>query len=123
MKIDKGIPDPSGKLYDLAKLKEISRGDNQFVQRMVLMFADRIPSSLMQIWEAYNKKDFKTVRDVVHMLKPSIDNMGITIIKENIQNAERLAIDDPASPLLKENLDKIDAVLLTVFEQLKEEIK
>ena len=114
---------PPDRLYDLANLREISRGDNNFVKRMVKLFADRIPSSLAQIREAYTAKNFKAIRDVVHMLRPSIDNMGITAIKANVHNAEKLALDNPTSPLLKENLDQIDAVLMQVYEQLKEELK
>ncbi len=117
------LPGPDEKLYNLDKVKEISRGNEAFVKRMIHIFSERLPGILAQIKDAYNSKDYKKVYDLAHLLKPSIDNMGIVAIKRNIRNIEDLAIENPSSELLLENINKIDIVLMIVFEQLKDELK
>ena len=90
---------------------------------MIKIFYERIPSSLAQIKESYSAGNFKSVRDIIHLLKPGIENMGIRSIKENIKNVELIAKENPNSELLIENINKIEEVLMMVFEQLKEELK
>jgi len=111
------------KLYSLDQLREISMGNEAFVKRMIQLFSDRLPLLLGQIKDAYQNNDFQTVYSTAHLLKPSIDSMGIISIKSTIRDIETMAKENIPSDLLREHISKIDFILMTVFEQLKEELK
>jgi len=110
------------KLYDLSKIVEISRGNDDFVKKMISMFISEIRSSLEQIKKAYKDGDFPTVNQVAHRIKPSIINMDILSIKNEMQQIESLALNDPESDLLPTYINKAEVVLTKVLHQLAEEL-
>lgn len=110
------------KLYDLNKLKELSRGDKGFVKKMVSLFVEQAKVSLQQINTAYEVNDHDTIHKIAHRLKPSIDNLGITSLKQEIRELESLAkkqIEGNELTMLIEHLNKI---LKIVIEELPQEI-
>lgn len=110
------------KLYDLSKIVEISRGNDAFVKKMISMFISEIRSSMEQIKKAYKDGDFHTVNQVAHRIKPSIINMDILSIKNEMQQIESLALNDPESDLLPTYINKAEIVLAKVLQQLAEEL-
>jgi len=115
-KIDNG-----SQLYDLTKLKEISRGNDDFVRKMINVFLESTPSALSQIIKAWQEKDFLTISKIAHQIKSSIDNMGIWSLSEEIRIVEKLALEEPDSPKLISSLEKLQKILKQVFELLQKE--
>ena len=106
-------------LYDLSKLKEIAKGNQEFIDRMVQMFIDQGPSSVQEITEAFKAKDFSTVNKVAHRFKTSVNNMGISTLKTDITEIELLAESDPSSEKLGGLIAKLETVIGQVITQLK----
>src|SRR5580693_9893527 len=87
-------------LYNLGKLQEVAKANQSFIDKMVNIFIDQGPKSVKEIQEAHESKDMVKVRNVAHRMKSSINNMGITSLKneiieielfdENYGSAERL---------------------------------
>jgi PAS domain S-box-containing protein len=111
----------SRQLYDLNKLHEMSRGNDDFVRKMINVFLDSIPLALSQITIALNEEDFITVSKTAHKIKPSIDNMGIVSIKEEIRMIEKLAVEEPTAPELTISIKKVHNVLSQIIVLLKQE--
>lgn len=109
------------KLYDLEKLKEASRGNDEFVKKMIRLFITQAGISLQQIQKAFEEKDFKTVKEVAHRIKPSLDNMGINSIKQEIRDIEMLAAENPLSEILTQRIQLIGRVIPAVCEQLNQD--
>jgi PAS domain S-box-containing protein len=80
-----------GALYDLSNLKAIAKGNDSFVIKMVNLFKEQAPATMDEMEEAYTHNDFEKVNKLAHRLKPSIDNMGITALKEVIREIENNA--------------------------------
>jgi CheY-like chemotaxis protein/HPt (histidine-containing phosphotransfer) domain-containing protein len=78
-------------LFDLSRLEEIAKGDQQFVNKMVKLFISEATSSVAQIKIAYQDGDFSKVKAIAHRIKPSIDNMGISSLKNDIREIENQA--------------------------------
>ena len=112
---------PVDKLYDLSRLIDISRGDTEFIEKMISLFIDQAALSMQQIKEAFEKKDYVTVGETAHRIKASIGNLGITYIKQDIADLEHIALQDPSPTRMQLLIEKIDIVLLEVIEQLKQE--
>lgn len=113
------MPNPSDKLYDLSKLKQMSRGNEAFVQKMIHIFTDSIPKSIEEIQAAFEKNDWDTLRKVAHRIKPSIDNMGIIGTKDDIRILEKYSLENGSLEDLKDLVKRVSDNLLKVVEELE----
>ena len=89
-----------GILYDLSRLYGISRGNEQFIKKMVGVFYKESVAAVQQIKEAYSNNDIEKVKMIAHRLKPSIQNMGIHSLTENILQLESFDIKTTSKEIL-----------------------
>ncbi len=75
-------------LFDLSKLQSIAKGNQVFIHKMVQLFIDNTPISITEMRQAYEKGDFKKVGEIAHKIKPSIDTLGIDLLKEEVREIE-----------------------------------
>jgi PAS domain S-box-containing protein len=108
----------SNGLYDLTKLEAIARGNTSFVNKMVNLFKEQAPATMLEIEEAYAQQNFEKVGKLAHRLKPSIDNMGISSLKETIRDMETNAVayghSEKLSLLISETRNCIQQVVNTL---------
>ncbi len=112
-------PKLNAKLYDLSKLKAISRGNDDFIKKMLELFIEEIPKSLDQMQAAYKNADWKTVGSVAHKIKPSIQNMGITSLVNDIQSIENAGKEKPDPIEIEKLINKVQYILDNIIEQLR----
>ncbi len=110
------------KLYDLAKLDELSKGDRSFVLKMVKLFVDEAPLTIKKITDSLNNNDFETVRALSHRLKPSISNLGIKSLIQTVRDIEIQAKENPKGATLKSNIVKLEAGIAIAIEQMQLEL-
>lgn len=110
------------KLYDLSQLRSISRNDSVYCKKMITIFIEQSTDSLSQIIEAYKCKDLSVVYSVSHRIKPSIDLMGIDLLRETMRFIEKESKDNCDSDELKKQIHFLQMVLNNVLNQLREEI-
>ncbi|MDP1801596.1 MAG: response regulator [Bacteroidota bacterium] len=116
------ISENSLKLYDLKPLKEMSRGDNTFINKMITLFIEQTKLSLNEINSAHVGKDYETICKVAHRLKSSIDNLGISSIKKEIRELEKLSKEPVLLPEIAALILLINSTLSKVLEHLPSEI-
>ncbi len=98
-------------MYDLARLVEISRGDQSFIHQMVRIFVDQTPAALSDMKTALEQGDYLLVASLAHKLKPGIDNLGILAISPLIRDIENTARDNnPDVALLADMIYRFDAL-------------
>jgi len=107
-------------LYDLSKLEEIAKGNKQFVNKMVNLFIKEAASSVSQIKIAFQDGDFSKVKAIAHRIKPSIDNMGISSLKNDIREIEKHAEIYLSSKQLDTLITKLETKIALVINDLKE---
>ena len=108
-------------LYDLAKLNSIGGGNYDFIKQMISIFINDIPLSVIKIREAYDTGDFEAVKYLAHRIKPSILNMGISRIKVDIFQIEKLAERKEKSATLGMMIENVEAVTGQVIHQLRQD--
>ncbi|MGV3637192.1 MAG: response regulator, partial [Flavobacteriales bacterium] len=83
-------PDRSGTapLVDLTKLKEIARGDQAFVQRMIDLFIDQAPRTMEEMQQALEAGDPARIGELAHRLKSSLDSLGVRSLHEVVRSIE-----------------------------------
>jgi HPt (histidine-containing phosphotransfer) domain-containing protein len=111
-----------GILYDLSRLYGISRGNEQFIKKMVRVFNKESVAAVQQIKEAYSNNDIEKVKMIAHRLKPSIQNMGIHSLTENILQLESFDIKTTSKKILLSLINKLNEVLNKVVIQLEKNL-
>lgn len=110
-------------LYNLSALNEISRGNKEFVKKMISLFCNQAPDLVVQIKDAAQAGDLTKMGAAAHKLKPSIDNLGIENLKPTIREIEKAGKENNFTPELKENIKLLENVISGVIGQLKNEIE
>lgn len=105
-------------LFDLSNLEQISRGNQEFIQKMVQLFCQRTPGVVDEMIKAYHAGDLSTMGKLAHKIKPSIDSLNISSIQQDIRKLEKAGKDNIALPDLENLLHKINATVVEVIEQM-----
>lgn len=113
-----------GHLYDLTKLIEIARGNQEFIDKMVKLFVDQTPPAFEKMVNALRQNEAKTIKEVAHRIKPSIDNMGISSLKSPIREIEQLASETaPDFTRLRQLILASQRIISEVVKQLELELQ
>lgn len=113
---------PDGKLYNLSTIEEISYGNEAFVKKMLQLFIDTMPPALNELRTHYSSGNWSGLGAIAHKIKPSIDTMGIELLRDDIRTVERCGREAANLELVPDLLDKIDAVINSIIEELKTRI-
>ncbi|MDX2172764.1 MAG: PAS domain S-box protein [Bacteroidota bacterium] len=106
-------------LYNLERLEVLFKGDKVQISKMITIFVEQITKAIDEIMDAYSTKNFETVYQTVHRIKPSIDSMGITSLKEVTRFIEKNAKERNDTAELQNKLNVLIATLQKVLKQLK----
>ena len=105
-------------LFDLSKLKEISKGNQAFVDKMVNLFITQIPASMSEMQEALQQNDFATIKSLAHRIRPSIDILSISTAQNVIRQIELLAKENKDSYKLTQLINELDNSLNQVVQTI-----
>lgn len=118
--IHQNTPSEEIPLFDLTNIKTLSRGDQSFVNKMIEIFIDHTPTSMLEIKNAYELQDFITISKIAHRMKPSIDNMGIHSLKNPIRELESTAKTEVVD---KEKVSFLIGIIENTLEKVIGELK
>lgn len=108
------------KLYSLVKLEEMSRGDKDFVKKLVHIFIQTIPESVEAIITYSHKNDINAISRTAHKIKPSIATMGVKSIEQDILDLEGFSNENYDRSKLDKCIDRVSSTLTKVISELKE---
>ncbi len=111
----------STKPYDLTGIRNISRGNDAFVVKLVRLFVEQTPPIVSDIMERHAAGDLATMGALAHKLKPSIDNLGIMDLKETIREIERAGKSATGNENLPAHLQQLSSVMHVVISSLNQE--
>ena len=77
----------SGKYYDLSFLTQYYDGEKEFIQSILALYVKETPSSILQIENALEKKDWAQFKSLTHKIKTNIMMMGIKNAEEFVHAA------------------------------------
>lgn len=109
-------------LYDVSQLEKMSRGNTDFVVKMVHIFIELGKENVLLIEEYLETEQYESIKKLAHKIKPSIDQMGIHSMTDLVRKIEKYVLIDHStdefirlSRLLKSNLKSIIDVLVHDF--------
>ncbi|MFN0292454.1 PAS domain S-box protein [Pedobacter helvus] len=117
------VDHPSEKGYDLTNIKILSRGNEDFVKKMIRIFITQMTETLQKIDMAFEAGNLPEVSRLIHKVKPSIESVGITAIIDDVKTLELIAKENNNTPLDCEHLyANIKKHLLPIIKELKQEL-
>lgn len=109
----------SEKLYDLEQLNAIAAGNDEFVNKMVRMFLDMTPALVERISDGVQLQDWAEVKAAAHKMKPSVDMMGITSLRDIVRTIELNSKMETNLEQMPDLYFKLSDTMEKVFEQLR----
>jgi HPt (histidine-containing phosphotransfer) domain-containing protein len=94
----------------------IAKNDTSFINKMLQLFISETGTAVEKIVEAYHAGDLKTVKYYAHRMKPSISNLGVNSIKEDVLELEFITA---RSEEMAGKVANIDRMLAAVITQMK----
>jgi PAS domain S-box-containing protein len=79
----------TNQLYNLNTLQNMSRGNKDFVTRMVTIFIEQIAASLAMIDKGIIINNFYELGRLMHKIRPSVENLAIVDIIPDIKYLEK----------------------------------
>ena len=107
-------------LYDLSRLQQMSRGNAVFIKKMLNLFIDSFPKYNEEFRQAYEKLDIVGINKVAHKIKPSLNDMGISSLKQDILDLEIFPKENGSQEELEVLVNRVTTVLDKVVMQIKE---
>jgi CheY-like chemotaxis protein len=108
-----------GPLYDLNQLKLISRDNEEFVKKMVNIFISISRENCDMLQKALEKGDIEILNKTAHKIKPSIEQMGISSLKDTVRKLEKYKIENGSEEELNNLVKQLTSTLLEVAETLE----
>jgi HPt (histidine-containing phosphotransfer) domain-containing protein len=118
--------DPNNLQIDLTYLNEIAGGDAEFMIDMIDIFIEQTPTYNEQIVSAIAVKDWKTVGDVAHKIKPTLAFMGVNHAKDLMASIESRARTETDLENIEADFAEVKAVcdlLYTGLEKVKADLQ
>ncbi len=112
-----------GKHADLTYLRGLAKGSNAFIIQMLGIYISQTPAAIERIDKALAQADWKTLRLVVHKIKPSTMFVGLNEISKDILQLEDYAAAESDLDKIPALVEKIKRVCLEAIPELKEELE
>jgi CheY-like chemotaxis protein len=122
---EQGIPSPETDttvtLYNLNMVYGIAGGDESFIRRMIQLFLDSVPQSLLEMKHETDQKNWEQVGKLAHKMKSTIDSMGIVSLKETIRQIEKNGKKSEHEGDMPTLVAMVDVVMKACMEQIKKD--
>ncbi|OQP63073.1 hypothetical protein A3860_03620 [Niastella vici] len=113
-------------LYDLAKLKQITRGDEKFIVKMLQVFITETMTGTANLERAFEEKDIKQVKFLAHRMKSSLNNLNIFSAAGIAEKIEKAQWEEQQYPTLagqilafKKVIDEVIPLIKTDYPELQ----
>lgn len=109
----------SQKHTNLAYLRTLSNGDKGFIKEMLTLFIEQTPDMLTRMSKYLELKDWKSLSNVAHKMKPSVMFVGLKEIETDLKKIEDYAAERKNTEDIPAMLNRVTAVCTEAIDELK----
>jgi CheY-like chemotaxis protein/HPt (histidine-containing phosphotransfer) domain-containing protein/anti-sigma regulatory factor (Ser/Thr protein kinase) len=102
-------------LYDLCKLKQITRGDEKFIVKMLQLFINETMAGIASLEQAFDAKDLKQVKFLAHRMKSSLSNLNVSSAAGIAGSIENGQWTEDEYPVLESHIQELKKVITEVI--------
>lgn len=106
-------------MYNLESLRDISRGNEAFVQKMIRIFCEQTPLMVKEMKAAWVEKNLAVMGAIAHKIKPSIDNLNIHSLKQVIRDIETAGKEQKETDNLEAQLELTEKNIAAVVSDMQ----
>ncbi len=117
------LPSESLPYYDISEIKNISRGNEDFVKKMLKMFVEQTPAQVVEMRSRYTVNDLKVVGEIAHRIKPTIDSMGIGSLRGTIREIEKIGKSGTDNGELPSLMEKVEIDISFAIAAIKNDFQ
>ena len=114
---------PVKHLYNLALVEKLAKGDQTFINKMIELFVTIIPDSINKMQAHASSANWHQLGQVVHSIKPSVDTLMISSIREQLVQIENYARNHQHVDQLPELVSSTTQTLHNIIIELKSEFQ
>jgi HPt (histidine-containing phosphotransfer) domain-containing protein len=103
----------------LSSIIAISRGDNDFVQKMIDIFIEQTIEVCNEIENCIAVNNFIEISRLIHKIKPNIEGMGINLIYDEVRELERICENSNDKERIELLFVVVKNALMTAVIELK----
>ncbi|HYG52720.1 MAG TPA: response regulator [Flavobacteriales bacterium] len=108
------------KVIDLNHLKELTKENEERIQKYIGIFLQNVPHDLEVLRKAYNEKNYVSFKETAHKIKGNVAYMGIKNLTELFTSAEYGNLDKLAAGEFKKIFENIEKTCLAAIDELQE---
>ncbi|MCU0323445.1 MAG: response regulator, partial [Chitinophagaceae bacterium] len=106
-------------LYSLDKLNLIGGGNPAFIAKMLSLFEREATNAIVEIKKATQLKDVKQINATAHRIKPSIDNLAIKLLQEDVRILETFNPNESTWSSVELLMEKFERIIHQVVDSMK----
>jgi PAS domain S-box-containing protein len=106
-------------LYNLNVLRDLSRGNDEFVVKMVGVFVEQTIATIGKIDAALASNNFLEISQLIHKIRPSTDSMGILSIQSEMKILEKTVKETQNKGQITATYTLVKKTLQLVISQLQ----
>ncbi|HLP11108.1 MAG TPA: response regulator [Flavobacteriales bacterium] len=108
------------KVIDLNHLKELTKENEERIQKYIGIFLQNVPHDLEILRAAYNEKDYGAFKETAHKIKGNVAYMGIKNLTELFTSAEYGNLDKLPAGEFKVIFENIEKTCIAAIDELQE---
>jgi len=105
-------------VYSLEKIKKMSRGNEEFTNKMVSLFLKEVPSAVEQMKIALDNEDWSVLSSVAHRIKPSLALFEMDSLRDCIQNLEDYCREEVNLKKVSQLVSDVESVIMFTKDDL-----
>lgn len=108
------------KVIDLNHLKELTKENEERIQKYIGIFLQNVPQDLEQLREHYRNRNFAGFREISHKIKGNVAYMGIKNLTELFTSAEYGNLEQLTETEFKQIFENIETTCESAIQELQE---
>jgi HPt (histidine-containing phosphotransfer) domain-containing protein len=104
--MEKGMPS-----WSLEKLRQMSKGNEAFVQKMLAIFLEQTPIRLTEMEKSYAEGNLHKLGEIAHKMKPGMDSFEMTGLLQTVRKLEKA---------MENSLEENETLLLHLSQSMKQ---
>lgn len=108
------------KVIDLNHLKELTKENEERIQKYIGIFLQNVPVDLDYLRKCYYNKNYQGFRETAHKIKGNVAYMGIKNLRELFTSAEYGNLEQLTEEEFQTVFQNIEKICLDAIEELKE---
>ena len=110
-------------IINLDYLRKLSRGDDKFIEEILVLFLKNTPLALKNMKNYYQQENWEDLMMEAHKIRPSFNFLGLKDLEDAAKKIENCASQKINLDQIGEAINKIEKTIDLVYVELSNEMK